>query len=129
MSSLKAWRTPFEAEEFPSVWVTCSGLLNDTVVSVGRPARWHILFEHVVGHKVCGETYVRNSRFHIERDDPNVCSYTWDDSPWLADFDTEYVETLGGTKVIHYVLLGGDYIVELLAHGKVEIESVDNSAS
>ena len=122
---MRAWRTPFEAEEFPSVWVSYNGLLDDALVSIGLPARWQIRFEHVVGLKVCDETYDHNPRFHVERDDESVCSYTWEDSPWLSDFNADYVETLGGTKVTHYVLLGGDYNVELLAYGSVEISPVD----
>ena len=69
MSFMRAWRTPFEAEEFPSVWVSYNGLLDDALVSIGLPARWQIRFEHVVGLKVCDETYDNNPRFHVERDE------------------------------------------------------------
>jgi hypothetical protein len=127
MSFLKAWRTPFEAEEFPSVWVTCDGLLSNTAVFVGLPAKWRIDFEHIVGLKVSDETYDYNRRFHIEREDDSLCSYIWENSPWLANCDAEYVEVLGGSKVDHYVLLGGDYNVEILAYGKLQITAVKSS--
>ena len=126
MSFLRAWRTPFEAEEFPSVWVACDGDLSNTTVFVGLPARWRIDFEHIVGLKVSDETYDQNRRFHVERDDNTCCSYTWENSPWLANFDAEYLEVLGGTKVTHFVLLGGDYNVEILAYGKLEITSMNS---
>jgi hypothetical protein len=110
--------------EFPSVWIKCEGDINTTAIFVGLPAKWQIRFEKVVGVKVSDETYDHNSRFHIDRDDGSFCSFVWEDSSWLAEFDAEYVEVLGGSKVTHYVLLGGDYNVEVLGYGNVEISAM-----
>lgn len=122
---LKAWRTPFQKESFPSVWVTCEGGgLDSTSVFVGWPAKWRIKFERIVGLKVNDETYDNNPRFWVDRDEDDLCSYNWQNSPWLQDFNAEHVEVMEGGKVIHYVLLGGDYNVEILGCGKVTIESV-----
>src|SRR5688500_7421684 len=121
---LKAWRTPFEKESFPSIWAACEGELDKTLVFVGWPAEWQVKFEHVVGLKVCDETYDNNPRFWVNGDVDELCSYTWDDSPWLQDFNSEYVEAMGSSMVTHYVLLGGDYNIEVLAYGKVDLVQV-----
>lgn len=120
---LKAWRTPFEDEKFPSIWISSTGgSLETTLVNVGWPSQWQIIFEYIVGLKVCDETYDNNQRFWVERDVNDLCSYTWENSPWLNDFNSEHVEVMQDGKVVHYVLLGGDYNVELLAFGKVSID-------
>ena len=82
-----------------------------------------ISFERVVGLKICDESYDHNPRFWVEQDVNDLCSYTWENSPWLNDFNAESVEAMEDAKVVHYVLLGGDYNVELLAYGKVAIDS------
>ncbi len=106
----KAWRTPFESEKFPSIWVSSpGGALERTLVNVGWPAQWQITFEHIVGLKVCDETYDDNKRFWVERDVNDLCCYTWEKSPWLNDFSSDYVAAMEDGKVVHYVLLGGDY--------------------
>ena len=126
---LKAWRTPFESESFPSVWVVCAGgELDKTSVFVGWPAEYQVNFEHIVGLKICDETYDNNPRFWVGRDEDKLCSYTWVDSPWLRDFNAEYVEAMGGSTVTHYVLLGGDHNVEVLAYGRVDILSTEPGA-
>jgi hypothetical protein len=121
MSKLIAWETPFCLSEWPSVWISAEGDLTKSVIFVRAKELWRIQFESIVGLKVCDETYAKNTRFHIERDKDESCSYIWENSPWFDDFDAEYVEVLGGGKVTHYVLLGGDYNIEILATGKVEI--------
>jgi hypothetical protein len=129
MSKLTAWRTPFEAERFPSVWVTCEGgQLDKTSVFIGWPAEWQVTFEHVVGLKVCDERYDNNPRFWVDGNEANLCSYIWDDSPWLREFNSEYVEAMEDGDVIHYVLLGGDHNVEVLAFGNVQINPADSIA-
>jgi len=122
---LRAWRTPFESERFPSVWISSKGgALDTTSVSIGWPAQWRICFEHLVGLKVCDETYDNNPRFLVDRDQDGLCSYIWVDSPWLQDFNAESIEAMENGVVTHYVLLGGDYNVEVLAYGRVSIDSV-----
>ena len=123
MSTLKVWETPFKQEKFPSIWVNAHGCLDETVIYVGLPAEWQIKFEHPVGLKVCDESYDKNDRFWIDRDFDDSCSYTWDGSPWLLEFNAEIVKAVEDSEVAHYVLLGGDYNVEILAYGKVTIDS------
>lgn len=126
MSSLKVWETPFRYEEFPSIWIDAHGCLDGTVIQIGWPAEWKIKFEHLVALKVCDESYDKNDRFWIPRDVNNCCSYIWVDSPWLKEFNAFIINTVADVEVFHYVLLGGDYNVELLAYGMVTIDSISN---
>lgn len=121
MSKLTAWSTPFETASFPSVWISAVGDLRKTIVFVRAEQLWQIQFENIVGLKICDESYDDNTRFHIERGEQGRCSYLWDDSPWLDGFNTEHVEAIEEGKLKHYVLLGGDYNIEVLALGDVEI--------
>jgi len=70
------------------------------------------------------KTYDNNPRFLVDRDQDGLCSYIWVDSPWLQDFNAESIEAMENGVVTHYVLLGGDYNVEVLAYGRVSIDSV-----
>ena len=121
---MKEWKTPFVIEKFPSVWMTCEGQPDTTSIFVGFPAKWQVKFERVVGLKVCDESYDNNRRFWVEGSENNFSSYVWEDSPWLKDFNADYAEVMEDLKVIHYVLLGGDYNIEVLAHGNVDITPV-----
>ncbi len=81
---------------------------------------WQLKFEYIAGLKVCDESY-DNTRFHIDGNEQNLCSYLWEGSSWLNEFNTEMAEINESGKLKHYVLLGGDYNVEVLALGDVEI--------
>lgn len=124
MSELIVWDTPFKSEFFPSVWISANGLLKDTVVSVGFPAKWEIRFQNIVALKVCDESYDMNERFHVEGN-TGSCAYIWENSPWFKEFRTGDAEAVEGGKVKHYVFAGGDYNVEILALGEVKITVVD----
>ena len=82
---------------------------------------WQVTFDYVAGLKVCDESYDDNIRFHIEGAEENQCSYLWGDSRWLAEFNVQQIEAVTSGQLKHYVLLGGDYNIEVLALGDVEI--------
>ncbi len=89
MSRLEAWETPFGSVSWPSVWVTIDSLLRDSLVFVNAEQLFKLKFENILGLRVSDESYDDNSRFHIERDQPDRCSYIWRDSPWLKEFNTQ----------------------------------------
>ena len=128
MSKLVAWQTPFQTRQFPSVSIEADGQLDKTTIFIGFPAEWQINFDSVVGVKVCDESYDNNPRFHVTRDIDGLCSYMWDDSPWLEDFNGKHFEAIYNTRLRHFVLLGGDYNVEVLAAGDASIKGVNFNA-
>lgn len=125
MSKLIAWKTPFATAEWPSVWVALKRALRGATFYVDADQLWQIRFSYVAGLKVCDESYDDNTRFHIEGGEKNLCSYLWEDSPWMAEFNTEQIEAVESGKLTHYVLLGGDYNIEILALGDVTISPAD----
>jgi hypothetical protein len=122
MSKLLAWETPFMSYFFPSVWISMGAHLGEMSVFVEGEKRWRVWFDSVVALKICDESFDRNARLHVERDRHRLCSYTWEDSAWRQEFQTELAETLEEKPLCHYVLLGGDHNVEVLALGSVQIE-------
>lgn len=124
MSKLIAWETPFSSASFPSVFVLVERL-DGAIVRVNADQQWKIQFQYVAGLKVCDESYDDNTRFHIEGSEQALCSYLWKDSPWLNEFNTEHAEAVEAGELKHYVLLGGDYNVEILALGDVAIKLVE----
>lgn len=116
MSKLRVWNTPFKDDLYPAIWVEFASSFENTAVCIDSDKKWRITFENLMGIKVCDESYDKNIRFHITREGTTpLCTYTWQDSPWLADFNYEIPEIVFEKPVIHYVLLGGDYNIEVLA--------------
>tara|TARA_R110001592_G_scaffold196707_1_gene444552 strand:+ start:2070 stop:2414 length:345 start_codon:yes stop_codon:yes gene_type:complete len=107
---------------FPNVWISMGAHLGELSVFVEGEKRWRVSFESAVAVKICDESFDQNARFHVERDRQQLCSYTWADSSWLREFQTELAELLEGSPLCHYVFLGGNHNVEIMALGSVEIE-------
>lgn len=55
---------------------------------------------------------------------PSVCAYLWVDSPWVRA-SRGRAEFLQWPELRHYVVFGGDSIVELLASGEPEMKRID----
>lgn len=125
MSRLLKWETPFADASFPSVWISIERILSGATIYVDAAELWQVSFDYIAGMKSCDESYDDNTRFHIERDIDGLCSYFWEDSPWLGQFDSKFAEVIEGNTLAHYVLLGGDYNVEVLALGHPKIILID----
>jgi hypothetical protein len=54
----------------------------------------------------------------------SVCAYIWADSPWLLA-SCRHAEFLRLTDLRHYLVFGGDSIVELLASGASKVERIN----
>jgi hypothetical protein len=121
MSKLVEWETPFGSAAWPSVWVVTAPLLKNSVVFVKADSLFKIEFQNILGLRVGDESYDDNTRFHIEGNHGGCCSYIWRDSPWFSEFNVEHAQIVEGGTVNHYVLLGGDLNIEILAIGKVAI--------
>lgn len=121
MSRLIQWKTPFASASWPSSWVSMERVLSRPTIYVHAEQLWQINFDYVAGIKVCDESYDDNTRFHIERDVDDLCSYYWEDSDWLEQFNSEGAEACEGGSLAHYVILGGDYNIEILALGNPRI--------
>jgi hypothetical protein len=75
----------------------------------------------------CTPLLSRESPKYSIRDD-DLCSYFWDDSPWLKQFYSEMAEVCEVGKLAHHVLLGGDYNIEILALGDAKFVPIERRA-
>ena len=128
MSKLRKWETPFASASWPSVSISVDHELRRAVIYVDAEQLWQIHFDFIAGVKVCDESYDDNTRFHIDRDVDGLCSYFWDDSPWLKRFNSEMAEVCEVGKLAHHVLLGGDYNIEILAMGDAKYVPIERRA-
>ena len=127
------WDVPFADRRWPSV-----GFITDPdsskVVLVVRPGglgshpSYLVRFSDVVTLFCYEETCAIKRDFDdLTWSEPNLCAYRWLTSPWLEHYRVLEDITFTNTddKLHHYILLGADTIVELIALGEGEIERVD----
>lgn len=129
-TELVRWDVPFAEARDPSVsLITEQG--GDAVMLVVAPSgidkypKYLIRFERVLV-SLCHEEAValdRNCRSlsGIER---SVCAYVCSDSPWLPA-SRGFAELLELSDLQHYLVFGGDSIVELIASGQPKVERLD----
>jgi len=114
---LKHWDTPFASTLLPNVEVVIGGNLGAVTLRVSADRSWEVRFTDVVALKVAEEEWDDNRRFALQQE-PNaakVCSYRWDSSPWLNEIDQVRWEQIFSRQLSHFVLLGADHNVEVLA--------------
>jgi hypothetical protein len=114
---LKAWRTPFARFLFPQVTAILDGEPSTIRIHVVADETFEITFESVLALKLTDEGWDINGRFRVERDEDRMSSYTWLQSSWLREVDAARWADTFGTTINHYVILGGDCNVEILASG------------
>ena len=105
---LEVWETPVGSVSWPSVWVYTTHVLKDSVEFVRTSQLFRIEFENILGLKL-GDESNDNTRFHVDGNRNDGCSYTWRDSTWLKEFNVEHEQSVEESVLNHYVLLGGDY--------------------
>jgi len=121
---LKQWKTPFEDHSFPSISLNLKTHFGNIEIFVKADESWKIKFEDIVAIKICEEEFDLNERFHVTRKIDGKCCYIWEDSNWLSEFAKDYAETIKEKKLKHYVLLGGDHNIEVLALGTCEVKRI-----
>lgn len=130
------WETPFATARFPAV-----GVVSDSLPSLGiivHPSgldaqiAYNVRFNHLVAFRVVQEG-MESSSF------PNVgphltsCSFKDCESTWKREFveTSSFIEASFGRRfsdLMHYLIIGGDLVVEVLAYepnidriGKTEV--------
>ncbi|MDB6124774.1 MAG: hypothetical protein JWQ71_3767 [Pedosphaera sp.] len=130
--NLIRWNVPFADKCYPSVsLITEQG--GNVVVLVIAPdgidkyPKYIVRAERVTAVLCYQEAFApdRGCRASTRRED-RTCAYQWIDSPWLQSYrDGEEIFMWG--SLLHYVILGGDSIVEFIAPGEPTIERIDSS--
>ena len=128
------WETPFTDALFPSVWAVVSpGDIFTLIVSPsdGYP-KYIVRFEAEIAYKVLDESCAPVREFvKLRREQKGLSAYTWSNSPWLAEYQESAVsvDVHVGWPLVHYVVLGGDSIVEVLAGEEPVIEDVGEAGA
>ena len=128
---IKLWDTPFSKILLPSVTVQLNSgdALRHCQIIVSSPdSKWIVMFEKILGLRIYDESFDENQRFHIERDFDKGSAYIWTDSPWLSELGQGYIEYLKSflqDNPSHYVLLGCDHNIEILAVGVPAIKMLN----
>ena len=130
VTDLIRWDVPFAEARDPSVrFITEQG--GDAAMIVVAPSgidqypKYLVRFKRVLV-SLCYEEAIALGRDYrtlsgIER---STCAYVWSDSPWLSAI-RGLAELLGLSDLKHYLVLGGDSIVEVIAAGPPKVERLD----
>src|SRR5262245_6706400 len=130
-TDLVRWDAPFAEARDPSVsLITERG--GDAAILVVAPLgtdqypKYLVRFDRVLV-SFCYEEAVALDRDYpaltgIER---SVCAYLWGNSPWLRA-SSGVADSLELSGLQHYLVFGGDSIVELIASGQPKVERLDS---
>jgi len=133
VSDLIRWDTPFAIGLDPSVRFITETPDSDAILIVapgglGAYPQFLVRFGRVVTLLCYEETCAIDRGFReLIRSEYDLCSYRWTTSPWLKHYRVleDFLFTNTPEKLHHYVLFGGDSIVEVIALGEPQIERVD----
>jgi hypothetical protein len=131
-SHLVCWDMPFAEARYPSVSViTESG--GDVVSVVIAPAgidrypKYLVHFSKVITLLCYEEAHAFDRGYRdLSGIEQRCCAYIWSGSPWLESYKRG-AEVFGWKDLQHYLIFGGDSIVELIASGQPMVERMDKN--
>ena len=117
--SLKIWDTPFCRQRFPGVSIgIADGEGTQSVRVHGAETIHTVCFPSIASIKYTKEDLFPIDRFNKLPRNGDGCCYVWCESPWCREFAESASQigfSLGSDDLKHYVILGGDWIVEALS--------------
>ena len=134
-SKLETWDTEFSDVLCPSAILLCN-TRGDAAVVVGphgvdKYPKYLLRFNarSTVGYKCEDEGFALNKSLFQLRSENHRCTYKWVGSPWLDTYHADHVEIILGGKLTHYVIIGGDFIVEIISTEGPLIEKIESKTS
>jgi hypothetical protein len=131
-ADLVRWDVPFANGQVPSVGCITDPNGSKVVLvvrpqGIGRYPQYLVRFSDVVLLFCYEETCaIKRDWDTLPRSESGLCAYRWITSPWLQHYRVlEDIQFNKSGKLHHYILLGGDSIVELIALGEPTVERVD----
>lgn len=130
---LRVWGTPFSGVMDVSVSVIpdpeCLDVLHLVVAPEGidRYPKYWVKFYGVAAFKCEDESVAPVKRYHgLKREESEHYAYLWENSPWLQEFAESQgmLDIYYQGRLIHYVIFGGDLIIEVLSAEEPQIEEV-----
>ncbi|TXT16731.1 MAG: hypothetical protein FD138_4700 [Planctomycetota bacterium] len=133
ITDLVRWDMPFAEARDPSVTLIIEqGRKSaDVAVLIVAPQgidtypKYLVRFDKVLAMLCYEEALDLNRGYRtLTGSHDSVCAYIWRSSPWLRA-SRGYAEFLQLPDLQHYLVFGGDSIVELLASGASKVERID----
>lgn len=119
-NKMEVWNTPFAVQEFPSILSIL--MTDDLEVSVSSGGvNYHIVFPLVIAMKCVDESIPAG----WSNCKPPSSSVTFPNSQWCRETEkaTAYIEETISKNVIHYGILGGDKVLEVLCAGEPTVRA------
>jgi hypothetical protein len=131
IADLTPWDMPFAEARDPSVSLITEhgGDVASIIVAphgIDQYPKYLVRFDKVLA-VLCYEEALALDRGYpgLPNLPSSVCAYLWADSPWLRASRGRAVDFLQWPDLQHYLIFGGDSIVELLASGAPYVERID----
>jgi hypothetical protein len=130
-TNLVRWDVPFAEARDPSVsLITEQGGDVATLIvaphGIDQYPKYLVRFDKVLA-VLCYEEALDLDRGYrtLTGLQTSVCAYIWEDSPWLRPSRGYAVEFLQLPDLQHYLVFGGDSVVELLASSASKVARID----
>ena len=124
------WEVPFSAARDPSVsLITEQGadaaMLVVAPSGIDRYPKYLVRFSKVMFLLCYEEAFALDLGYRaLSGIEPNCCAYLWTDSPWTGSY-RKGADVFEWKDLQHYLVFGGDSIVELIASGQPKLERLD----
>jgi hypothetical protein len=121
------WQVPFARARHPSVSVITqqggdAAILLVAPTGVDQYPKYAVRFGKVLALLCFEEAYSFDRGYGaLVGLDRSVCAYVWPTSPWRESY-RRGAEVFGWDDLQHYLVFGGDSIVEIVAAGKPDVE-------
>jgi hypothetical protein len=133
VTRLIRWDVPFAEARYPSVGVIteCGGDVTTLVVApkgIDNYPKFLARFEKVLALLSYEEACALDRGYSaLPGFDPECCAYRWIESPWLESY-RKGADVFAWKDLRHFLILGGDSIVEVIASGQPKVERLDKRA-
>jgi hypothetical protein len=128
--SLVRWNVPFAEARDPSVSVITEHGGDVVILSVApggvdQYPKYLVRFARVIALLYYEEALAFDRGYRaLPGLDADVHAYEWLDSPWIHGY-RRGAETFGWPTLQHFVIFGGDSIVEIIASGGATVDQID----
>jgi hypothetical protein len=129
-TDLVRWNVPFAEARDPSVsLITEQGGDAATLVvapsGIDRYPKYLVRFGKVIILLCYEEAFAFDRGYRaLSGNEPNCCAYLWTDSPWMESY-RKGADVYEWKGLQHYLIFGGDSIVELIASVQPKVERLD----
>ena len=131
---LQVWDTPFAETLFPGVAVAPDAECSNCVSVVVSPSgidqypKYILRFEPFGAYRCDDESLASIESFNTVARSGSASTYKWEGSPWLEQFVKDsggLANSYHGKPLEHFVILGGDLNVDVLAPNPPTVEVVN----